>query len=594
MIDISHESLMRVWKRLLLWTEEERASTQMYRRASQASACFEQGTGSLWRDPELELGLQWRARSHPTLAWAHDTNFDRVMDFLDRSARERDRLLAQQERARKSKLHRAWSIAGLLGALSAACGIFAWFAVAERNRAELNLHTATEAVDQMLLSAGSESGRVATEIPEVQRFRNELLSKAEAFYVRFLKQKPGSQELQREMAVAHLRLGDIHRLNQQISGEGIRAIDEYDAAARAFGTLAEGHPDNAEYREQEANAYNWLGETQRLFGQSEAEHAFNKALRIQQQLHRSEPHNNDYTRELARSYYNRGIVRAHFANLTGADRDYLQAIELLGPLARLGGGYRQELDRVYNDRANLLADLGHSAEAELLYEQSIVSHQALLRDLPGNRDYELELDEFSTNLALLYRQTRRFNQAERWWGESYRHIQALARPAPSVVIRMAKSHLVHASILRAQGKPAGAAGECEKAIQLLAENDSGELGSATLAYHLTYGEALDYLAELHLMQDNIPAAAGLLTRAVRQNQISGDKRALAWDYAHLATAQLSEGLVSEANQSLEKMRGLLPQVTAHDKDRLIATEKIIGDRISSSNAAVTPEKREPR
>jgi len=69
-IDISHESLMRCWTRLLAWTEEERTSAQMYKRVAEASARFEEGAGGLWRDPELELGLKWRAQNRPTAAWA--------------------------------------------------------------------------------------------------------------------------------------------------------------------------------------------------------------------------------------------------------------------------------------------------------------------------------------------------------------------------------------------------------------------------------------------------------------------------------------------------------------------------------------------
>lgn len=94
-IDISHESLMRCWTRLLAWTEEERASAQMYRRIAQASIWFTHGTGGLWRDPELELGLQWRAQNHPTIAWAlqYDTHFDEALDFLNRSELAREQFL---------------------------------------------------------------------------------------------------------------------------------------------------------------------------------------------------------------------------------------------------------------------------------------------------------------------------------------------------------------------------------------------------------------------------------------------------------------------------------------------------------------------
>ena len=592
-IDISHESLMRCWTRLMAWTDEERASAQMYNRVSQASAWFDEGAGGLWRDPELELGLQWRARNRPTPAWAlrYNARFDRAMEFLDRSARERSRILAEQERARKLKLRRAWSVAGLLGALSIACGFLAWLALSERNRAERNLQTATDAVDQMLLSAGSQSGRVAAKIPEVERFRKELLSKGQAFYARFLQQKPANEALQREMAVAHFRLGDVHRIAEDDPAEASLATQEYNTAAGMFGDLARAHAGDAADREQQANAYNWLGETERILGrQRDAEGAYGEALAIQQGLHAAQPGNNSYTQELARTHYNRGIVRRGARDPAGADRDYTEAIALLQPLASLGGAYLQELDRVYYDRANLLDDLGRIPEAEALYRQAIASHQGLLKAAPGNRDYQLELDLFCGALALLYSDTKRFELAEQWWRESHRQVENLASPAPSVVVRLAKSHLVHGSILRAEGKSANAADEYEQSIRMLAAISPGELSGGTMAYHLTYGEALDELARVRLSEGKFAAAVPLLANAAPQYEAAGDHYALASDYANLARAQLETGSVAEAKESLEKLRSALPQVAEPDKNQLLDQEKELAERLSTPNTAAGSKK----
>jgi hypothetical protein len=89
-IDISHESLMRLWKRLAVWAREEARSTERYGRLSTAAELNERGEGSLWRNPELQIGLRWRKESRPTGAWAGDqAGFDRAMKFLDRSRRRR-------------------------------------------------------------------------------------------------------------------------------------------------------------------------------------------------------------------------------------------------------------------------------------------------------------------------------------------------------------------------------------------------------------------------------------------------------------------------------------------------------------------------
>ena len=37
-VDLSHESLMRLWTRLIDWTDEEARSAEIYRRLSQGAA----------------------------------------------------------------------------------------------------------------------------------------------------------------------------------------------------------------------------------------------------------------------------------------------------------------------------------------------------------------------------------------------------------------------------------------------------------------------------------------------------------------------------------------------------------------------------
>ena len=92
-VDLSHESLMRCWGRLRAWAEAERAAAGVYLRLTQAATRHEDGTAGLWRDPELELGLKWRAEHRPTAAWArrYDDSFERAMRFLEESERESDR-----------------------------------------------------------------------------------------------------------------------------------------------------------------------------------------------------------------------------------------------------------------------------------------------------------------------------------------------------------------------------------------------------------------------------------------------------------------------------------------------------------------------
>ena len=166
-VDISHESLMRRWDRLVAWTEQERISAERYVRLSEAAAWHAEGSAGLWRDPELELGLKWRRENQPTAAWAarYDPAFDRAMAFLDESQRERDALIAERERERRGKLRRARWAAGILASLLAVMGVLGFLAFQESQRAERNMVTAHDAVEQAAAGGRRRFGERRTQDP---------------------------------------------------------------------------------------------------------------------------------------------------------------------------------------------------------------------------------------------------------------------------------------------------------------------------------------------------------------------------------------------------------------------------------------------
>ncbi len=92
-LDIAHESLMRLWTRLQRWVEEESQSAQIYRRLAGAAALYCQGKAALWRDPDLAIAVNWRMQNRPIAAWGERLapGFDSAMQFLDESLAERAR-----------------------------------------------------------------------------------------------------------------------------------------------------------------------------------------------------------------------------------------------------------------------------------------------------------------------------------------------------------------------------------------------------------------------------------------------------------------------------------------------------------------------
>ena len=100
-VDISHESLIRQWNTLKSWVDEERDSRNqlldlVYR--------YRRGLAPLW-DPDLQIALDWRARSHPTAVWArrystNDDDFEGAMQYLEQSQQAKEKVMKRRRHRR--------------------------------------------------------------------------------------------------------------------------------------------------------------------------------------------------------------------------------------------------------------------------------------------------------------------------------------------------------------------------------------------------------------------------------------------------------------------------------------------------------------
>ncbi|SJZ92731.1 WD40 repeat domain-containing protein [Sediminibacterium ginsengisoli] len=112
-IDISHESIMRVWERLMNWVDEENESAQVYFRLCEAAALYEAGRGGLWRDPELQVTWKWKEEQQPNLTWAsrYNDQFEKAMLFLEHSKKQFELEMKHKEEMQKLRLRRARRVA---------------------------------------------------------------------------------------------------------------------------------------------------------------------------------------------------------------------------------------------------------------------------------------------------------------------------------------------------------------------------------------------------------------------------------------------------------------------------------------------------
>jgi WD40 repeat protein len=112
-IDISHESLMRVWTRLRQWVEEETQAAGIYHRLSESADLHQQGKAGLYRDPELGIALAWRESKRPNAVWAerYRPGFATAMEFLEASQKASLAEEESREAARQRELDQARQLA---------------------------------------------------------------------------------------------------------------------------------------------------------------------------------------------------------------------------------------------------------------------------------------------------------------------------------------------------------------------------------------------------------------------------------------------------------------------------------------------------
>lgn len=158
MIDISHESLMRIWTRLKNWVDDEAEAVQMYLRLAEAAAMYQVGKAGLWRPPDLQLALNWQAKHKPTLVWGqrYHPAFERTMVFLEYSRKEFETEQRIKELEQKRKLQRARVTAIVFGSLMVVALMFLVYAIYQQTEAKrqeaLAVANADRAVEQQKLA----------------------------------------------------------------------------------------------------------------------------------------------------------------------------------------------------------------------------------------------------------------------------------------------------------------------------------------------------------------------------------------------------------------------------------------------------------
>ncbi len=267
-IDIAHESIMRVWSRLRTWVEEEAASAQLYLRLSKSAELYQDGKTGLWVDPDLQLALQWKEQTSPNAIWAarYDPAFERAMNFLDHSRKQHEIAISRKENQQKRNLKRARNSAIFLGFASLVSILFLIISLNLRFKAEASQKEALEK-EQMALREGRRAEEQRQEailqrrISEQQQQiaqQQEMISEQQRQYA---VQQQIIAEQQRREAILQRQQADISRTEAVLSrDEAERQRQE----ALVQQQIAEQERVRAEESEQEARRLRLLATAKSL------------------------------------------------------------------------------------------------------------------------------------------------------------------------------------------------------------------------------------------------------------------------------------------------------------------------------------------
>lgn len=314
-IELSHESLMRIWNKLNAWVEEEFESAQMYKRLSDAAAMYQIGKTGLWRPPDLQLALNWQKKQRPTREWAqrYDEAFERAIVFLDTSRITYEAELKNQEMLQKRVLRRARVTAIVLGIAALIAILFFVFAqiqTIEAEKNELAANTQREVADKERTKA-VEQTKIATQ------------QKAEA-----VKARDEAQLLANQLKEAYLEV----QKQVEITRDALKKAREQEQKAvaasekeREANKLAQAETKRAEKNYNDALRQLMLNKAQALAGKSvqEEDDANLAGLQAMQAFH--------YHKRAEGKYYDPYIYNGLYHALRELHGATYNAIKIKGP-----------------------------------------------------------------------------------------------------------------------------------------------------------------------------------------------------------------------------------------------------------------------
>ncbi len=359
-IDISHESLIRKWKRLTTWVDEEADSRAMYLRLADAANRHQAGKAGLWRNPDLKLARNWWRHEQPNAAWAqrYATGFDLVDSFLRRST---------------------WKAFGIRGSVVAVAIALVgltyysmearWLAEEQTKRQKAMTAIALEAVSKLTYELPDKLKTIPAALDAIA----EIYDQNKSILDQMSLVAGESQATARELASNSMRLGDLWLLR----GDLPRAREAFGRSLPLYQLLVQTDPGNPNWQRDLSIYHEKMGKLLVAEGdRAGALREYQTGLQILQRLVAQDPSNVRWQRGLSVDHEKIGDVLMAQGDAEGALKEYGIDLEIAERLAMQDpSNVELQLDlAISHDRiAQAFASVGQRAEA--------ARHERLAQDI---------------------------------------------------------------------------------------------------------------------------------------------------------------------------------------------------------------------
>ncbi|MEM7382223.1 MAG: hypothetical protein AAF361_13640, partial [Bacteroidota bacterium] len=164
-------SLIRQWERLQDWVLEESQSAKIFTRLADTARLHAKGDAGYYRDPQLQLTLNWEKQEKPNASWAnrYHTGYKEAVDFLH----------ASQWAAKK----RTWGVwGGVISVLVILAGMALFSNVQRQNAIDEAIAADSARAEAVRQAAIADTARIEASIrfAEAEQARTEATNEAAA------------------------------------------------------------------------------------------------------------------------------------------------------------------------------------------------------------------------------------------------------------------------------------------------------------------------------------------------------------------------------------------------------------------------------